>query len=455
MKKLCGLAIIAVWMCSAGVREPAALEQKNKGLELDLGGDFRLRQELIYNLPAGNVILPDQNFFRFRSRLWGEAKHENFRLYTRLANEMYDVARPHNSRKYKAPDEVVVDNLYLDANDLLGGWLDLRLGRQDLMYGAGRVLMDGTPFDGSRTIYMDAIKATINFDREKKNTLDLLAIYNRPDNELSVGGLEGQSDRQLNSINPRSRNLAEYGGGLYFKSKELDELPFDIYWIYKRETKADLNGAKLPGRKFHTWGLRLMPKYTETISGEYEGAVQAGEQDGGTATRGYMGFAALKYAPVVEWTIRPFVKGGVYYLSGDKQRGAGHADSAWDPVWARWPQFSELYVYNFKDGAGYWTNLIYPHLEAGCDITKAHKLGATVGPMYADEKDGLGGGSGDLYGWLGSIFYEFPILTNVFGRDDQRGNVIGRVQAEVLDPGDYYTTDKVAYYLRWQIIASF
>lgn len=168
MKKLCGLVVFVGLVCLAGAQEPAAVEQKDKGLELDLGGDLRLRQEFIYNLPAGKNILADQNFFRFRSRLWGEAKYENFRLYTRLANEMYEVVRPQKSRKYKAPDEMVVDNLFLDINDLLDGWLDLRVGRQDLMYGAGRVLMDGTPFDGSRTIYMDAIKATINFDREKK-----------------------------------------------------------------------------------------------------------------------------------------------------------------------------------------------------------------------------------------------------------------------------------------------
>jgi len=455
MKKLCTLAIFAGLVCSAGAQENAVLDQKEKGLEFDLGGDLRIRQELIDNIPTGKGTMPNQNYFRIRPRVWGEAKYENFRLYTRLTDEFREYIQPSNSRKYKTPDEVVVDNLYLDANDLFDGWLDVRAGRQDLAYGSGRVILDGTPFDGSRTIYMDAIKATINFDEEKKNTLDILAIYNRPDNELSMGGLEGQTDRQLTSINPRSKNLTEWGGGLYFKSKELEEMPFDLYWMYKRESKADLNGSKIPGRWFNTWGIRLMPKYTETISGEFEGAVQAGQQDGGASTHGYMGFAAVKYTPAVEWTMRPFVKGGIYYLSGDKDRGAGHGDSAWDPVWSRWPQISELYVLNFKDGAGYWTNLIYPHVETGFDISKMHKLLATAGPMYADEKDGLGGGSGDLYGWLGTICYDFPIMTDVFGRDDQRGNVTGRLQAEVLDPGDYYMTDTVAYFFRWQIMAAF
>jgi hypothetical protein len=84
-----------------------------------------------------------------------------------------------------------------------------------------------------------------------------------------------------------------------------------------------------------------------------------------------------------------------------------------------------------------------------------HRLFACTGPMYADRKDGKGGGSGNFYGWQGSVIYDFPILTDLFGRDDKRGNVTGRLQAEVLDPGDYYESDDIAYFLRWQIIAAF
>lgn len=457
MKKLCIQALFAGLVCSVFAQDAVVEEVKDGGLKLNAGADLRIRQEIINNIPDGPVA-DYNNYFRIRPRVWGEASYENFRLYGRLADEFrhYNKSSNRNNRHCaEIPDEVVVDNLYLDITDLFDGWLDIRAGRQDLVYGKGRVIAEGTPADGSRTIYMDAIKASINFDEEKKNVLDILAIYNQADNELSMGGIEGSKDRQLTLMNSGERNMDEWGGGLYFKSEELDEMPFDLYWIFKREQKADSPDGKVAGRSFHTWGLRLMPKYTETISGEFEGAFQNGEIDGGQNCHGYMGYGAIQYAPAVEWKVKPFIKAGMYYLSGDKRRGPGSGDSGWDPVWSRWRQTSRLYFYDFKDGVGYWTNLIYPHIEGGFNITSMHKLMASAGPMYADKKDGLGGGDGSFYGWLGIFRYDFPIMTNILKREDKRGNLFGRLQAEILDPGDYYASDKVAYLLRWELLATF
>jgi hypothetical protein len=452
MKKL-GIPAMIAGVAFSVLAQEAVVEKQN-GLELDAGADLRVRQEIMDHIP--NTVPPfrgDTSYFRIRPRVWGEAKYENFRLYTRWTDEFWHYTS--DGREVNPwPSELVLDNLYLDANDLFDGWLDLRIGRQDLVYGKGRVILDGTPYDGSRTIYMDAIKATVNFDAEKKNTLDILAIYNNNHNHATIGGLDG-GDKELNTIVPGSEGLDEWGGGLYFKSKEMDEFPFELYWIYKRETKAKLGGTTLQGRRFHTFGARLMPKFTETISGELEGAVQSGEKDDGKNTAGYMGYAGLRYDPAVEWTMKPFVNAGVYYLSGDDSNGDGNGDNGWNPVWARWPQISELYVLEWRNGAGYWTNLIYPHIEGGFNISKQHKLFASVGSMHAADADDRGGESGSHYGWLGTICYDFPIFTDVFGRDDKRGNLFGRLQAEVLEPGDYYDSNKTAYFLRWELMATF
>ena len=301
----------------------------------------------------------------------------------------------------------------------------------------------------------DAVKASVVFDEERKNVLDLLAVYNKAENELSLGGLEGMSDRQIRSIVPGSKGLDEWGGGAYFSSTEFEEMPFDLYWIYKRESKADFKGATLDGRRFHTLGALLKPQYTETISGEFEGAYQAGERDGGESVHGYMVFAALKYTLDTECKVKPFIKPGFYYLSGDTDRSQGHADSGWNPVWARYPQMSTLGCFSLKDGFGYWTNLIYPHVETGFKISKRNKLRMAAGPMYVDRKDGLGGGDGNFYGWLGIFRYDFPIMKNMLKRKDKRGNLFGRLQAELLDPGDYYESDQVAWFLRLELLAEF
>lgn len=456
MKKLFFSAIFAVLICSAFARDAVPRELQNTELQLNGGADLRVRQEVMDNIPNG-PFNEHNNYFRVRSRVWGEAQYSDFRLYLRLTDEFWHFNKPSDQTLNEWPNELVLDNFYLDANDLLDGWLDLRVGRQDLIYGKGRVIMDGTPYDGSRTIYMNALRARINFDEAKKNTLDILAIYNDNNDELALGGIDG-GERELNSIVPGSKGLDEWGGGLYFKSQELPEFPFELYWIYKRETKAIApSGITLRGRKFHTFGVRLMPKYTETISGEFEGALQTGEKDNGKNTSGYMGYAGLRYDPAVEWKLKPFVNAGLYHLSGDDTRGARDSDSGWNPTWARWPQISELLVLGnwWNNGAGYWTNLIYPHLEGGFNISKRHRFFASVGSLYADDADHRGGASGDHYGCLATICYDFPIFADLFGRADKRGNIFGRLQAEVFEPGDYYDPDKTAYFLRWQLVAAF
>lgn len=440
---------------AAAVAKPAG-ESK---LAANAGADVRVRQEVLGNMPQKNgVLMPTQNYIRYRPRVWGEVKDEDFKLYMRVADEMRSYTEPKVSN-YRWPDEVFLDNLYLDLYKLFNDRVDLRIGRQDFfgptgpVYGAGRVIADGTPLDGSRSVFMDAVKATIKLD--EKNALDVLAIYNSPENPLAVGRSYpyGYGDRPLTG----GKDETEWGGGLYFKSKEFSELPFELYYLYKRETKsltARTTGTSKveDGRDTHTLGARVMPKLTDTLSAEFEGAAQAGQKDSGEATSGYMGYAGLTYKPAVDFTAKPYLTGACYYLSGDKDQGAGHGDSAWDPLWARWPQFSELYAYNTIYGAGYWSNLIYPHVDAGVEMGPGHKVSSSLGPMYTAVEDDLGGGDGNLKGWLGMVRYDFPLLKNIFGK---RGELYGHVTAEVLDPGDYYVEDNIAYFLRWEVNARF
>lgn len=484
MKKLVWLGFCAglvLPVCAQGVKPaPGAVESKPvavvegvkpspKALNFDAGADLRIRQEVLINMPnpagAATKSRATQNYIRYRPRVWGQVKNEDFKLYMRVTDEMRSYSTP-DSGNYRWPDELFIDNLYLDLYNLFDGLVDIRAGRQDFfgptgpMYGAGRVLCDGTPGDGSRTLYMDAIKATIKFN--EKNTLDLLGIYNSPENQFNLGHSDGlpagTAERQLTG----GPGEAEYGGGLYFRSKEVAEVPFELYYFYKRETRSitartsgTAGGAVPEGRETHTVGGRVMPKLTETLSAEFEGAAQKGEKDGGARTAGFMGYGGLTYKPLVDSTAKPYFTGALYYLSGDKDQGAGQSDASWDPLWARWPQFSELYAYNTIYGAGYWSNLVYPHAAAGVDFAPGHKLSSSLGPMYTAVEDDLGGGGGNLRGWLGMVRYDFPLVKNIFGLASKRGELYGHVTAEVLEPGDYYASDKTAFFLRWEINAKF
>ena len=107
----------------------------------------------------------NRNRFRIKSSLWGKKDfNEDVSLCAKLTNEFN--AYPYfyqsaSSKKRLRFDihEVVFDNLYLDVKNLLDMPVDIRFGRQDFLftYGEGFLIMDGTPYDGSRTFYFNTI----------------------------------------------------------------------------------------------------------------------------------------------------------------------------------------------------------------------------------------------------------------------------------------------------------
>ena len=73
-----------------------------------------------------------------------------------------------------------MDNLYVNWDRPAGFPVSFRVGRQDLTYGRGFVILDGTPLDGSRSVYSDAAKMTIHADPIRTD-LDLFAVDNKAD----------------------------------------------------------------------------------------------------------------------------------------------------------------------------------------------------------------------------------------------------------------------------------
>ena len=452
-----------------------AVSENPKTLQWNGGGDFRVRQEIYDRLPgtAGNISKYN-NYFRMRGRLFGEVKNEDFTLYARVVDEFREYVRDMGHRYGKTPGELVLDNLYLDLNNTLWDRVDWRIGRQDLGYGKGRVIWEGNPMDGSRSFASDAVRATVKFD--DKNTLDVFGLYNS-DKTFSLGRAQpygGGDYLPLNCIEPWAEGLAEWGGGLYFKSKQWDALPFELYYIYANKSSYHLlNGTQMQGRQLSTWGLRAMPQITDTLSAEIEVATQYGEKDSGAVVGGQMGYAGLTYKMPLESTFQPYSTLSVLYMSGDRNRGTGRmgdteSDRAWDPLWARYTFFeSEMYVYRGIYGVGYWSNLIYPSLTLGCKFETSqgrHEIFTQGGPMFAAVKDvvptapssTMGGGDGSLYGWFWRARYDFPLLTGLIKGDDKKyGKLFGHITAEILEPGDYCTSSKTAYFVRWEVSIAF
>ena len=179
-------------------------------------------------------------------------------------------------------------------------------------------------------------------------------------------------------------------------------------------------------------------------------AYQRGDR-GEQEVSGYMVDAFLTSTlPVMEdW--KPAVDFGLYYLSGDDPNTAD--DEGWNPLWARYPQMSDLYVYAFDaDGAGRWSNVSMPHAGLTLSPAKWLKTTAMVGYMFAPEKNGPGGG--DERGLLCTLKNEFTIGENLLLHKDK---LTGHIQVEVLQPGNYYSSqeDNTAVFARWEIAYAF
>ncbi len=428
--------------------------------QVDGGGDIRIREEAFDNIPVsldppGVTRGGENDYFRFRTRLWGSVTDGDFKLFGRVANEWRKYNdNPNNDNAWDFEDELVVDQLYLDGTKLMGEKVDVRVGRQDLIYGRGRVILEGTPKDGSRTIYFDAAKLVMHVGA--KSTVDLLGIYNQPENDLVISSEE----RDLTGVSKGFNDLTESGGGVYAQFRDMAELPGDLYYLVKDESDWDRNTTdpdgnplvvEQPGRLTHTVGARAMPTVGQ-VGFEFEGAYQTGEvANDGADISGYLGFGGATWnLPTAVGKAKPYVGAACYYLSGDDPATADK-DEGWNPLWARYPQISELYVYSFDtEAAGRWSNVMVPYVEAGFKISASHKLSLMAGWLTAPEDNGPG--TGDERGMLYTARYDFPLLTGVLGEKDQ---LYGHLLAEVLEPGDYYKVDDTAYFLRWELVYSF
>ncbi|MFH0965621.1 MAG: alginate export family protein [Planctomycetota bacterium] len=406
------------------------------------GADLRLRQEYIDNV----VDLEDDTdsdqrwFWRLRGRIWSKFgpffpdetsdKPNGLYGFVRLTTEprYYEVGA---GSEFK---EGIWDNLYLDWQRIGGLPVSVRLGRWDVLYGRGFILLDGTPLDGSRTIYSDAAKVTFHFDSVKTD-LDLLYINN-----------EGEQDR-LRPIDDDGGRLCEFDEelfGAYLISKVLEGQEIHAYYIYKEDDP--LSGVTSPNRNVNTLGGLVQGKLARCWDYYLEGAVQWGSE-GSFSRRGWGLSSDFGYT-FCDCSAKPRVHFAYEYLSGDDPTTSRF--EGWDPVLARWPHYSELYVYRWAfptEGGlpGNWTNVqrfgtgigfaLCDQVDTSFDysflLANQHPAGET--PPYDS-----GRGRGHLLSWILNVKIN--------------PSVSGHFWLEYFLPGSFYAgSANDAIFARWQI----
>ncbi|MCX8027468.1 MAG: alginate export family protein [Thermodesulfovibrionales bacterium] len=418
-------------------------------VKTDFGASFRLRQEVWDNVVALDTLTSasakDRDFFRLRASLWGKASfNQDITLYTKLTTEpKYQIGSYRvNAKGDKLDeDEIIFDNIYADFKNIFGMPVDIRLGRQDFLgpdaFGEGFLLLDGTPGDGSRTFYFNALRLTWRIT--KNNSLDFVYITDTwTDTYLPV--LHPGNKKQLTASN-------EQGYVLYSKNKIGDTFNVEPYYIYKIEQAF----GTTPKLKINTIGARAVFSQNRwTVKGEF--AHQFGEYDGGRDRRangGYI-FVGRKYPDI---TLKPEFELGFVYLSGDDPSTPKH--EGWNPLFSRAPYWNELIIYTLinetvKDGGpipGYWTNMLIYKAEAKVSFTDNTKMSAAYSYLGADQAtSGLNPAMFSNSG-KGRGHMLQAMLTHKFNK-----NLDGFLQAEYFIPKSFYNDNaKNALFFRWQL----
>jgi hypothetical protein len=355
-------------LCAAS---PAAGAQ-NGAPVFNAGADLRIRQEIMRNvpgLPGGGVLFPQTrrdalNHMRFRPRVWAELAAANWRLRTRLTDEVRWNVAP-DGTAYSFPDELVLDNLFLEGTDLFDGRLDVRIGRQDLynFCGLDHVFVDGTPGDGSRTLFADMVKLGFSFENEAR--LDLFFLHCGDENALRWG-----------TARSRRRSLAGLGGGA---DPDMDDwgwgavwsgraagLPYQVFALQKVTESFRRDGREHPWTRRELAGVKLTPQITDDLSLQLEAMGQIGRNGDGDWLSGWSTYSGLSWRRAGEGAVTPFMRAGFHTMSGARDAAdedGGHR--AWDPMWSRGVNDSELFLYGTHYGVGWWSNMMFLKFAAG------------------------------------------------------------------------------------------
>jgi len=427
---------------------------------LKLAADMRLREIFAPNLLFNKE---DRHFQRYRARLGATVTPiENLDFNVRAVFEPRHFCQPSRELQVRnqyfidewRDPEILFDRMNVTWNKAFGLPLQVVVGRQDIILGNGWLVLDGTPLDGSRTIFFDAVRATYNFEAAKTK-VDVAWICQHADSDYWLPPINDQDFH--------NHEQDEQGVIVYVTNTCVPKTQLDAFFIYKRD-EADLGtepGDIAPGHlapwqagansDIYTFGGRAVHDLTENINLRGEFAGQFGSKAIGDTSR--QDLCAFGFNSRVTYKFNDAMKNEVHagyeFLSGDKESTAGRTEQ-FDPLWGRWPQFSELYVYPvaLENRPGETTNFHRVNIGWSCVPSEKLSLAADYHVLFAHHNSYAGrpyfDDESNCRGHLlvGKLGYKFA------------PHITGHFLAELFFPGSFYDDDynEAAGFLRYELM---
>lgn len=406
--------------------------------------DLRIRDEYFNNIMTLDSTAPwhEQNYLRYRARWWNVITPvTNFDLNFRLAWEGRYFTEPRAKDNFTGMDWNVglIDNLNIRWKNLAGLPLTLTVGRQDILnIGDGWLLVDGTPLDGSGTLYFDAARLTLECTNIQ-TTID--AVY------IDQGA---RNDRWLPPINRLEKYMMEDDERavvLYGSKKIAKALQTDAFAIYKHTDAVMATGMS---GDLYTLGGLVSGAPGDHWKYKMEGAWQTGHRrDAMFADRDVEAFGLNSR---VTWlpggSLQPQVRMSYEFLSGDNPNTPG--DEMFDLLWGRWPSWSELYIYSYQKETRVLQVNNLCRVGPGWTITLAKKLDL-ISDYYLlfSDQDSPTRGTPALFTQTGNM--RGQMITGVL-KYRHNEHISMHLWSEFIFPGDYYTHSDLLTFLRADIL---
>lgn len=449
---------------------------KNPASWMSWGADVRLRNEYYNNdrSLSDKASYHEQDYFRFRARIWTTIKPaDDLSFNVRLTTEPRDYVEPSNSgnwrsgyphNSWKGTDGWdwtygIFDQMNLQYKNAFTLPATLTVGRQDISLDDNWLTGDGTPLDGSWTMYMDAARLT--YDLKEQNTvLDLVGIAQY-----------ARANEWLPTINEQNRAVAdqdERGAILNVSNKSLDWMNVDGYFIYKHDTRLynpdrpiGMNGDNA---NIYTLGGRLSGLLCENWKYSAGGAYQFGEkQDSRIAyddfgvSNDYRDIDAFGINSKLTYLFKDAMDNQVgmsyEYLSGDDPHTK--KDEMFDVLWGRYPRWTDLYTFSLAPESRIAQYGNYHRFGPTWTITPMKKMDISTSyfALFSDQSTPTRAATSSRSAFHGGNFRGHYLQSIVKYKFTE--HIAAMLQSELLFPGDYYTDRPLTSFIRAEVTFTF
>jgi hypothetical protein len=425
---------------------------------LSMGLDHRFRSVWGDNIDTlnGDNRNHEYEYQRYRTR-WSTkwALGEDINFNTRLTWEFRTWDEPRGKDVNFDYDEALFDHFNIQIRNLGGMPLTATIGRQDIILGAAWLVLDGTPLDGSRTIFLDAARFTYDW-ASASTKVDMIYVDNA-----------AESDRWLQPLCDEDRALTEQderGAILYLTNRSWEPVQLEGFFIYKNDNPIDQTVTNMPPEGLADWSKKAeIYTFGGAVSGtegenwkyRAEMAYQTGnKEDRSGVERDLDAFGVLTN---LEYLFKDSANSSVHvgyeYASGDDPSTSDNEQ--FDLLWGEWPRWSELYIYTYvpETMVAESTNLHRVNFGHKFNINKQWQLCTDYHALWADET-----GQPWNPGFQVSSEHRFRgSLITMWAKYKFSSQLYGHLLAEYFCPGDYYPkqNNDGAYFLRFNLEYTF